>query len=1118
MKKLHYLIFTIYLLLTFPLFSQGTTDCDKKLAQVRILMQADSPDRDYAQASSLLRYLRAVSEDDCPKKIRYIDQMIDSLNVLILADRDSALIQKKRAEAELHRNARTARANANVILAEKLAYEDYTSGLQVAMANYLLYPEVEIAWAKAENMLFPPMGIGGTVVQKFELTSDSVAPNRIHTFTSDKKSVVGTSKDGKVLVWDLGSREVIRTFPGAKSQVSALTLSDDDSILAIADINGEVIIRDMTSGTQINTFSGDSASVHVIAISPDGEWVATGNSLGRVQLWNIFSGKTIHSFIAHEDVRGYHGVMGLKFLPDGASLLSGGADGLAKLWDAKTGKLTQTYFGHHYMIGALNISPNGNFFVTGDWDGNVFLWQKDYGYPIRKLKSHLNSIDNVAFHPGGDFILAGGARGGGNMGKLKSSMVLWDKNNDYQFPRSYFGPGAYISFSKFGGHIFSAKGSTISMWSTFEQEEDCQLGGGHREVAVELALSRDGKTLLSGSWDNTARLWDTQTGEELHILRGHSGPVSAVSFCADGKRVLTGSRDETIILWDAKSGAILKRFRDYPEEGYADIYSLAVTPDDKAFVSGGFDGIAKLWDLQTGNIIRTFPGHSQPIGSLDISPDGKYLATGILGDTVVIYNLRTGKEERVFSPRHGIQNGGFINSISFSPNGKDLLVSGLGNTASIWDLDEGRKKQEFIGHESGVNCARFSSDGERVITGSYDKTVKNWDTQTGKLLKNIPSRSSPISSIALSHDGLYVYVSDEGPGIYKYDWEAGKKMHFFPPRQMKGGSLLELSPDNQYVVTAGEDYAIRMWEMESGKMVKELVGHQGTISTLKYMDNGRTLVSGSRDSTLRIWDMSTGRCQRVLTGHQGPIRAMEISVDQNSLLTGSTDKTIRLWDLKSGKQIKTIKTTDNIVTALSMNPERSIAAVSFSSEKEEIQLWDLHKGEIITTLLGSKKRSINARVTGLKFLSDGEHLLSVSRVGLRLWKIKDGKGSQVWEREPKRARPGSFYSVHTTPGEAFCLTEGGGYVQLWEVASGKHIRDYSIGSSNIKRRQIGIDQKADFIVVPAGRVNTVSLPWGYLKRITPKLDLLELKAQGLQYTPEDLQQMRVEGRNFLFGE
>jgi WD40 repeat protein len=134
-----------------------------------------------------------------------------------------------------------------------------------------------------------------------------------------------------------------------------------------------------------------------------------------------------------------------------------------------------------------------------------------------------------------------------------------------------------------------------------------------------VAFSPDGRQVVSGSEDQTVRLWDAATGAALQRLEGHTGVVTSVAFSPDGRQVVSGSYDQTVRLWDAATGAALQRL-----EGHTDyVSSVAFSPDSRQVVSGSEDQTVRLWDAATGAALQRLEGHTGAVTSVAFSPDGK---------------------------------------------------------------------------------------------------------------------------------------------------------------------------------------------------------------------------------------------------------------------------------------------------------------------------------------------------------------------------------------------------------------------------------------------------------------------------------------------------------------
>ena len=239
---------------------------------------------------------------------------------------------------------------------------------------------------------------------------------------------------------------------------------------------------------------------------------------------------------------------------------------------------------------------------------------------------------------------------------------------------------------------------------------------GHENWVNTVCFSPNGKTILTGSDDKTARLWNLN-GNLLQVFKGHEDRISSVCFSPDGKSILTGSDDKSARLWDL-NGNLLQLFK-----GHADgIMSVCFSPDGKSILTGSDDETARLWDLN-GNLLQVFKGHEDGLSSVCFSPDGKSILTGSWDKTARLWDLN-GNLLQIFK---AYEDG--IRSVCFSPNGKTILTGYLDKTALIWDLN-GNHLQLFKGHEGGIISVCFSPDGKSILTGSADKTARLWDVRT----------------------------------------------------------------------------------------------------------------------------------------------------------------------------------------------------------------------------------------------------------------------------------------------------------------------------------------------------------------------------------------------------
>ncbi|MBD2777731.1 serine/threonine-protein kinase [Iningainema tapete] len=266
---------------------------------------------------------------------------------------------------------------------------------------------------------------------------------------------------------------------------------------------------------------------------------------------------------------------------------------------------------------------------------------------------------------------------------------------------------------------------------------------GHSNVVTSVALSPDGKTLASGSWDTTLQLWDLATGKKLNTLEGNSGRLYTVSISSDGNTVASGSGQNTIKLWNLVTKQELGILQGHSNA----VKSITFSQDGQTLVSGNFDGSIKVWNLSTRQEIKTLQGHSQQVKSVAISSDGKTLVSGSGDNSIKLWNIISGQNRTLSG------HSSSVNAIAISPDGIILASGSADKTIKMWNLPSGQESQTLKGHSYAVNAIAFSPDGTILASGSADHTVKLWNTASGQQIRTLQGHTKEVTSIAFSPDG-----------------------------------------------------------------------------------------------------------------------------------------------------------------------------------------------------------------------------------------------------------------------------------------------------------------------------------------------------------------------------
>ncbi|MGB3508184.1 MAG: VWD domain-containing protein [Microcoleaceae cyanobacterium] len=300
---------------------------------------------------------------------------------------------------------------------------------------------------------------------------------------------------------------------------------------------------------------------------------------------------------------------------------------------------------------------------------------------------------------------------------------------------------------------------------------------GHSGVVFSVAISPDRQTMVSGSGDNTIKVWNLATGSLKATLTGHSNGVEYVVISPDGQTIVSGSADKTIKVWDLATGSLKATLTGHSNA----VISVAISPDGQTIVSGSGDGLIKVWDLATGSLKATLTGHSDAVLSVTISPDGQTVVSGNDDKTIKVWNLATGSLKATLTGHSDASI-----SVAISPDGQTIISGGQDTNAKIWDLATGDLKTNLTGHKGVVLAVAISPDGQTIVSGSGDNTIKVWDLATGSLKANLTGHSDWVSSVAISPDGQTI-VSGGWDNIIKI-WRASGRAEI-PPAPSRSQKL-----------------------------------------------------------------------------------------------------------------------------------------------------------------------------------------------------------------------------------------------------------------------------------------------------------------------------------------
>jgi len=586
----------------------------------------------------------------------------------------------------------------------------------------------------------------------------------------------------------------------------------------------------------------------------------------------------------------------------------------------------------------------------------------------------------------------------------------------------------------------------------------------HQGAVSRVAFSPDGRRLVTGSEDHTAKVWDVQTGKELVTLTGHTQAITSVAFPAAG-RVVTESADYTARVWDAETGREIKKYTGT---------HVSSSADGRRVLTAAEDLKSRIWDTATGQEVAVLntgykKGGAGTATYGPFSPDGRRVLTGLsflnlakgtYVSTITVWDTETGKT--VVALRD------LPNPVLpiFSPDARRLLLTvvdvsalvgtkgpGLGfllreaqssestvYLKKIFDTDTGKEMVSL--RTPGFSTAAFSPDSKRVCTGT-----RIWNVESGKEIAAFKEPATRVRSVAFSADGKQVLTGGEDSTAWVWDAETGREIAAFKGHAANVVSIA-FSPDGRNAATGSMDKSARLWDVR-GTGTVGLKGHQIYVASAAFSPDGRRVVTGGWDKTAKVWDAEIGAELAPLEHDFDSVTFTAFSADGRRVLTKSSDLpnlwnsniAASTWDLQTRRRIANVKVPNRGfgTNCLAFSPDGS--RVVTGGTDPTARVWDAETGRELATLRGHA-----GGIPTVAFAPDGKRVVTAGKdktVGV--W---DAVTGQETARFPSACSSlavspdGDRILITNTEGPQRFVLAGsgeGGPVRVWDTAGGQEL-------------------------------------------------------------------------------
>ncbi|PQM41217.1 transducin beta-like protein 3 [Prunus yedoensis var. nudiflora] len=621
-------------------------------------------------------------------------------------------------------------------------------------------------------------------------------------------------------------------------------------------------------------------------VSSDGSFIACkcGDSIKIVDTSNASIRSTIEG--DSEDVTA------LALSPDDKLLFSSGHSRQIRIWDLATFKCVRSWKGHDGPVMGMACHPSGGLLATAGADRKVLVWDVDGSFCTHYFKGHKGVVSSVLFHPD------------------PTKSLLFSASDD----------------------------TTVHVWDLLAKKCVATLNG-HHSTVTSMALSEDGRTLLTAGRDKVVILWDLRdyscmktvtTYEVLEAVCAiHSGPLlsSCLSSCKQksGKKsglpaicfITVGERG-VVRIWNSEGAVCLfeQKSSDVTpssdgDESKRGFTAAVMLPSDKGLLCVTADQEFLLYSpvkVPEGTLefalSKRLVGYNDEIVDMKfLGDEEQFLAVATNIEQVRVYDVASMSCSYVLAGHTGIV---LCLDTCVSSCGRTLIVTGSkDNTVRLWESESRCCLGLGIGHMGSIGAIAFSKKRKDFfVSGSSDRTLKVWTLDglpdNGKQPINLKAKAGvaahdkDINSVAVApNDSLVCSGSQDRTACV---WRLPDLVPVVVLKGHKRGVWsVEFSPVDQCVITASGDKTIKIWAISDGSCLKTFEGHTTSVLRASFLTRGTQFVSCGADGLLKLWMVKTDECIATYDQHENKVYALAVGKNTEMLATGSSDAVINLW-------------------------------------------------------------------------------------------------------------------------------------------------------------------------------------------------------------------------------
>lgn len=606
--------------------------------------------------------------------------------------------------------------------------------------------------------------------------------------------------------------------------IAHLSVSPSGKLVALAGDDADIQIFDLQSFERQATLTGHKRIVRSLQFSEDDKTLVSIDDARAMRGWRYRDNQ--YTTVVEQTVERPEQV---RLTVDGNRLAVPGNDAI-DIYDLSNPESPQT-LKLTAMVLTIAWHPDNQRLLASLADGTICEWDVVKRPEVRTVLELRTPVKGILFSEDATQLVTADDQ--------SAKIFLLESSGDFVLQNELaISSGAFSHLIPIKSGFAVRTRNRTSVWRLPEGKKLGQIDVG---PDLKVVPSADGRLLATGGNDVSVTVWDSETGKRLRDIKRHRSVVYGLGFDRTG-RIVTAGRDRVARVSSSETLDEALTLRGH--QGW--VWSVDVSPDGKTIASAAADSNVILWDAEAGTELRRLTDHSQSVQFVKYSPDGRLLATASRDATIKLWDAKT---LSVIGECRGHTAG--VNSLAFSVDGKHLVSGGDDGAVIVWDIATQKPVARHQIDRVQIWAVEFARNGS-VVFGGTTQRIETWDYASETPPVPLYECAANITSLKFSGDASVLAGSVANGTIVLFDYEH-KELQGQPTAHSSDAMHVAFSPDDRTLVSCGSDGRLSFRYLDIDEPSIQIDGHLKHVHCVAFSPDGRKVVSGSWDHTVKIW-------------------------------------------------------------------------------------------------------------------------------------------------------------------------------------------------------------------------------------------------------------------------